>query len=480
MDQHYSEILKGNGISLVTKLHLAQLSTLFIKKGIELVPSADDEYATRAKFLAASFTRNQTHLHLDDIWRKGAITGAVLLYIRPNGENYRLHYYSAKEFKPYFNIDGDLVQVDLKGEYLRGDERIYTLIRINLFTITQWESGIGIDTSLPGVITDNPYGFLPCVLINNKSNGIGKLGRSEFDGSEHAIVEHDWLVNQVHGNLGFFGSPIVVTSRSAVELREANILITPDVASSGGYYPGSGYTQRNKERIKLRSIIDNFESGETFAFTTPQAIDSEAINTIADYARQLRIVLGSVDEGSLTSSVGVMRQPEELRSALAFAIATASKKATIYFTYGIAAAYSLMLQMAETDKILPSISRDKTVNWRYLGDIWWKSSRDVLHDSIVGRNLLRLGVNVRETLRTIYPEKNDSELDDLLRGGFAYEFLNGISQVASTLKGAQKEDNSYALAIETYISEVLDGRPQDRTDRGITARGAELVSEPSE
>lgn len=477
-NQHFAEILKGNGITLIPKLHLTQLSSLFIKKGIEIAPNADDEFCTRAKFLREAYERNQTHIHLDHIWQKGALTGSVLLYIRPNGAHYRLHYYSAKEFKPYFNIDGDLIQVDVRGEYLHGDERIKTLMRINVDTITRWEGGSGIDVDQKGMEIKNPYGFLPCVLINNKSNGIGKLGLPEFDQLENSIAEHDWLINQLHANLGLFGSPIVVTSRSAIELREANVLITPSVAESGGYYRGTGYANRDRERIKLRSIIDNFEPGETFAFTTPEPIDQESQALIHDYARQIRVALGSVDERTLTSATATLRQPEELTVALAFAIATASKKATTYFTYGIAIAYSLMLQMAEMDLILPTLSRDKLITWRYLGDIWKRSSRDVLNDSIVGRNLLRLGVNVKETLRTIYPEKNDAELDDLLRGGFAYEFINGISQVAAILKTAQKEDNSYAFDVEEYLKEVLDGRPEPERDYGNEGGGFELVSKP--
>jgi hypothetical protein len=433
------------------------------RKGIELYPAFDTDNI-RATFLQKLWKENKTSLYLTDIWEKGAISGSILLYIRPNGKSYRLNYYQKEEFKPYFNADGDLETVIINTTYQvesdkGGEETRYSKIRITANSIEKWDSDRNIaDSSVPDSVTPNPYEMIPCIVIDNKPCGMGKRGKSEFDKLEGQIESHDWQVDQVHGNLEFFGGPIFYSSRSKQEMTEAGMIEDRhSVAAAAGY----GST-RSHERIKARRIFDNLEEGEQIGFASPEPINGETLEFINNFALKIRTALGSVDESEIRATKN--GTSFEIRTVLGRTIQTANRRAESYLTYGIAQAYSLMLQMAEHDGLTAKIGNDYDVHWRYLGDVFQESPSDQLTKSIVCRNLLRMGVNVKECLRFLFPDKRDGELETLLKEGFAYEFLNGIATVARTLRSAKDpESGEYAIAIDTFIQEVLDGRPSDQS-----------------
>lgn len=458
-----ADIIQGKGLSLIPQLHLQQVDLFLWRKGIELYPAFDSDN-TRAAFLQKLWKENKTSLYLTDIWEKGAISGSILLYVRPNGKSYRLNYYQKEEFKPYFNADGDLETVVINTTYQvesdRGGETTrYSKIRITTNSIEKWDSDRNIsDSSVPDSVTPNPYETIPCVIIDNKPCGAGKRGKNEFAGLEGQIESHDWQVDQVHGNLEFFGGPIFYSSRSKQEMTEAGMIEERhSVAAAAGY----GST-RSHERIKARRIFDNLEEGEQIGFASPEPINGENLEFINNFALKIRTALGSVDESEIRATKN--GTSFEIRTILGRTIQTANRRAESYLTFGIAQAYSLMLQMAEHDGLLAKLGHDYDVHWRYLGDVFQESPSDLLTKSIVCRNLLRMGVNVKECLRFLFPDKRDGELETLLKEGFAYEFLNGIATVARTLATAKDpESGEYAIAIDTFIQEVLDGRPSDQS-----------------
>lgn len=452
-------IVEGKGLSLIPQLHLQQIDLFLWRKGIELYPVEDKENM-RQRFLQKLWKENKTSLYLTDIWEKGAVSGSILLYVRPNGKSYQLGYYQAGEFKPYYNADGELETVIILTDYQvesdkSGETTRYSKIRITAQSIEKWDSDRNIsDSSVPDSLTPNPYGFIPCVVIDNKPCGLGKRGKNEFAGLEGQIESHDWQIDQVHGNLEFFGGPIFYSSRSKQEMTEAGMIEERhSVAAAGGY----GST-RSHERIKARRIFDGLEEGEQIGFASPEPINAENLEFINDFARKIRTALGSVDESEAqATSQGTSF---ELKTILGRAIQTASRRAESYLTFGLATAYSLMIQMAEHDGVLERISDNSSVNWRHLGDVFQESPQDLLTKSIVCRNLLRMGVNVEECLRFLFPEKRDNELNDLLKDGFAYEFLNGVANVSKTLLSAKDpETGEYAIAIDDFIKGVLNDRP---------------------
>ena len=456
------DIIIGKGLTLIPQLHLQQVDLFLWRKGIELYPE-QDENNVRADLLRSLYTLNRTSLYLTDIWNKGAKGGSILLYVRPNGKNYRLNYYTASEFQPAYNADGDLDSVTIETTYSSPQDR-YIKIILTSERISKWDSDRPIsDLSAPDTITPNPYGFIPAVIIDNKPCGVGKRGLDEFSALAGQIEAHDWLLDQVQGNIEFFGGPIFFSSRSRAEMTEAGMIEDRhSVAAAGGYGE-----RRSQARIKARRIFDNLEPGEQIGFASPEPIDGKSYEYIQQFARSIRAALGSVDETEAASTS--QGSTYELKTILGRVIQTAARRAESYLTFGIAQAYSLMLQMAEYDGVIPTIGHNHTVKWRYLGDVFQESPQDQLTKSIVCRNLLRLGVNVKECLRFLFPDKRDSELDDLLSEGFAYEFLNGIANVASTLTNAKDPvTGEYAIAIDEFIQEVIRGRPAAESDRQST------------
>ena len=59
---------------------------------------------------------------------------------------------------------------------------------------------------------------------------------------------------------------------------------------------------------------------------------------------------------------------------------------------------------------------DRTVTYRYQGDVYEDTAYDVNQKSIVVRNLQELGVDSIEALKFLFPEKTDSERAEMLKG----------------------------------------------------------------
>jgi hypothetical protein len=59
---------------------------------------------------------------------------------------------------------------------------------------------------------------------------------------------------------------------------------------------------------------------------------------------------------------------------------------------------------------------DRSVTYRYQGDVYEDTAYDVNQKSIVVRNLQELGVDSIEALKFLFPEKNDSERAEMLKG----------------------------------------------------------------
>jgi hypothetical protein len=446
------KILAGQGLTLVPLLHLQQIDLFLWRKGIEIYPLKDKE-DVRQKFLADCWKKNRTSLYLSDIWERGGKTGSVLLYVRPDGQgSYCMSYYQFEEFEPLYDGDGHLVSVTITTTY--ADNRHFRM-RLSANSIEKWDSDKPIDSDIPDLVTPNPYGYVPCVIIDNRPTGIGRRGKTEFCDVKNQIEAHDWQVEQVHNNLEFYGEGIFYSSRTRAEMVEAGLVQSVGVAEQQGYRSPVG---RSRDRVRARRVVDNIDADEVPpTFVTPPTIPTETMTFLKRFAEEIRTALGGVAE--TTNALERLVDPSVIKVVMARAIATASRRAVSYLDFGICAAYEMIVAMAEHDLVLPVVDSDRTVLYRYLGDVFQDSSQDTLTKSIVSRNLLRLGVNVEECIRYLFPDKRDAEISQLLQDGFAYEFLNGIATVAKTLLGAKAPDGSYAIDVESVINKVLDGRP---------------------
>jgi hypothetical protein len=59
---------------------------------------------------------------------------------------------------------------------------------------------------------------------------------------------------------------------------------------------------------------------------------------------------------------------------------------------------------------------DRTVSYRYQGDVYEDTAYDINQKSIVVRNLQELGVDSVEALRYLFPDKTDTEREEMLKG----------------------------------------------------------------
>jgi hypothetical protein len=459
------QILRGEGLSLLPLLHIQQIDLFLWRKGIEIYPLSDRDNI-RQKFLAQCWKKNRTAMYLSDIWERGAKTGSVLLYVRPDGEGgYCLSYYQASEFEPTYDENGYLVSVTIQTTY--ADNRHFKL-KLSADSIEKWDSDTPIASEVPDSIQPNPYGIVPCVIIDNRPTGIGRRGKCEFSDMRNQLEAHDWQVEQVHNNLEFYGEGIYYSGRSREEMIEAGMVRSIGVADSQGYKSSVG---RQRERIKAKKILDNIEADEVPpTFVEPPTIPVETMSFLKRFAEEIRTALGGVSETN--NALERLVDASVVKVVMARAIATASRRAVSYLEFGICSAYEIMLKMAERDSIIPTLDSDTSVLYRHLGDIVQDTPQDTLTKSIVSRNLLRMGVNVEECVRYLFPDKRDAEIIQLLSDGFAYEFLNGIATVARTLLSAKDEKGGYAIDVDSVINKVLYGT----NGANATNRNTQLTS----
>lgn len=471
----------GGEHSILELQHLQQIGLFLWRRGIELfIIDSCDHTPERQAFLDDLWHRNRTSLYLDDIWERGARTGEILLYMRPHSRGYRLLYYDASQFEPYYDDAGDLWGCRIYSvEHLRKEDR-FGLSRKTSSAGLGLKADPNFSSSDPNlsstgkveVVTDlgrdridvwrgrspqdftpdesfsNPYGFVPAVVVQNRPI-IGGRGKPEFDGLREQIEQYNWFVEQVSGNVEFFGGPLFYSSRSRTELIESGLITSRrSVAAEQGY----GSISR-VDRVKLRQVIDGLEEGEQIGFATPQPIDSQVFDFIERYRSSIISALGGRD---------VATDDPSSATANAIPVATATRRANSYVTHGLADIYQMALEMAVIDGILPPDAPPR-LYWRYAGDIFPDTPQTQLTKSIVSRNLIRLGVNLHDAIHHVFPDKRREEISQFLHNGFAYELLNGVAQVGSRFT---PEDGSKLATIleDIILKEVENARGESRVE----------------
>lgn len=409
------QILAGNCSTLVVHEHLAQVQLFLFRKGIELL--VKDE--SLREDLTAWWNFNQIDSYFEDIWIRGAKTGEILLYIKPlPGGLFKIRYYDKSQFD-YEQDDLGLTKVIIKGLEKETKKK-------KEFVITRNKIG---DNS-------HSYGFVPCLVIQNRPTQAGR-GLSEFHGFEGNIERHDWLVEQIRGNLEYFGGPIFYSSRTSSELLESGTVKRQSISSQGGYGP----IETSTHRVRAKRVIGGLEPGEQIGFATPDTITPETLRWLDKYEAQLRRSMGSVPNDKTFGFTDL-----DVVSYFAGVINTAERRAEQYLTNGIVRAFSMMFAMSGKSGV--------NIRWRYLGSLFPDTAQTQLTKSIVSRNLLRLGVNLPASLQHIFPDKSQEEIEENLYGGFAYELLNGVGNVIKSMP----EDSPVLEQLLTYLSENIDDR----------------------
>jgi hypothetical protein len=417
---NFSNILSGNCSTLVVQEHLSQIGLFLFRNGIEILLDSQPLLADK---LSVWWHFNRIDSYFEDIWLRGAKTGEILLYVKPlpNGF-FKIRYYDKSQFE-YEADDLGLVSVTIKGLEKSPKKK-------KEFTITRTKIG---DRS-------HSYGFVPCIVIQNRPSQAGR-GLSEFDGFEINIERHDWLMDQIRGNIEYFGGPIFYSSRSTSELLETGVARTQSIAVQGGY----GSIELDQTRVRAKRVIGGLEPGEQLGFSTPDSITPETLRWIDKYEAQLRRSMGGVPNDKTFGFTDL-----DVVSYFAQAINTAAKRAEQYLTNGIVEAFSMMFAMSGT----PAVK----LRWRYLGSLFPDTAQTQLTKSIVSRNLLRLGVNLPSSLQHVFPDKSQEEIIQDLHGGFAYELLNGVASVIKSMP----EDSPVLAQLIAYLSENINGESESR------------------
>lgn len=491
LDEIIESVLKRDGSTrtgetLIVANHLAQMRLFGIRRGVEFYPNQDDGRDNRFKFIQSLHKANKIDLYLDRYWDLLLCKGRLLFYLRPTGSTYRIYHYNQDEFRAYYDGDGDLTEVIIIYSYkikseLSQKQVKWLKLRITTEKIYRSESDSqpsfeGLDNMAWGrneEETENTLSFIPCIVVNNYTIGPGQDGIGEFDWLKDQIESHDNMVYSQTKNLEFFGSPTLVSTRSASELTEAGVdgdsnHTRPTLSSNGGWYGSTGSSrksdpfERGRGGVRVKRVIGNVQADERFGYVAPDPTSPDHSRHIADTRESIHYALGGIDELGLHTQATAY----EMKTVYGKVAATAAKKCLHLYDHGLCKVFELAIaaeekvfkdtlavalkadpasvsdemcrELAEKGKIPKGVfgmlpMGDRTIRWRHTGPVFEDSPQDVLQKSIVVRNLQELGVQSLEGLKFLFPDRTEKELLNVLSGGFPFRYVQAIASSTGQL-----------------------------------------------
>ena len=526
-----SYIEKDGGSAMDTGIvasHLAQMRLFGIRQGVEFFPGQDNFGNQRKDFIDRVVKYNQLDTRLDSIWDYFLADGQGLFYIRPTEANYRLYFFRKHEYRTYYNVDGELDEVviiysykvrrgfgfdqDIQASSLGGPGTMgqgakrYIRLSIKHKTIEETHSEGEISFEQPNYAVagktktfKNTLGFIPCVEILNNPKGFSNEGVGEFDALANHICTHDDMVRTMRKNIQFFGNPTLLSSRPKTDLMESggdSVVQRPSIAANSGFNSPSALSRSTFKsdpvsrgvdgQIRVPRVIANLEPNDRVGYIVPDAITGDQNSFARQYREEIRTALGGVDELSISAGVTAT----EYKSLFGRVSATAKKKATAIYTYGICRCLelivyqeerlfretlaatagiekplelpetateqerkmyqdargafedqikSLMMACLQSQQIPPGVlglipDGDVTMLWRWLGPVYEDSTQDTLNNSIVVRNLQELGVDSIEALKYLFPSKTDEERAGML-SGFPFRMVGELQSAYKAFAG---------------------------------------------
>ena len=526
-----SYLEKDGGSAIDTGIvasHLAQMRLFGIRQGVEFFPGQDNFGNQRKDFIDRVVKYNQLDTRLDSIWDYFLADGQGLFYIRPTEANYRLYFFRKHEYRTYYNVDGELDEVviiysykvrrghgfdqDIQAGSLTGPAAMgqgakrYIRLSIKHKTIEETHSEGEISFEQPNYAVagktktfKNTLGFIPCVEILNNPKGFSNEGVGEFEALANHICTHDEMVRTMRKNIQFFGNPTLLSSRPKTDLMESggdSVVQRPSIAANSGFNSPSALSRSTFKsdpvsrgvdgQIRVPRVISNLEPNDRVGYIVPDAITGDQNSFARQYREEIRTALGGVDELSISAGVTAT----EYKSLFGRVSATAKKKSTAIYTYGIcrclelivyqeerlfretlAAAAgiekplelpetateqerqmyqdargafeeqvkSLMMACLKSQQIPPGVlglipDGDVTMLWRWLGPVYEDSTQDTLNNSIVVRNLQELGVDSIEALKYLFPSKTDEERAGML-SGFPFRMVGELQSAYKAFAG---------------------------------------------
>jgi hypothetical protein len=489
-----------DGNNLIVYNHLTQMKMFGIRQGIELYPDQDDDRGTRKAFIEQVWEFNEMDLYQDRIWDLTLCSGQVLVYYRPNKDGlYTLSIFPRDDFRVEYNEDNRIELAMLRYWYYESNgvsnTRNKRWIRLILTKdrIYQENYGVGVmpswDLSFAGIgrkEMENSLGFVPCRVIRNKPMGPSRNGVGEFEHLRASLEEHGDDTSAIKENLQFFGSPILMATRSPKELIELasnqsiNLSRAHTATMEAGWAApelGMGSTGKSTPRhlkmgnnLRLKKVVGNVGNDERFGFISPPPIAPEQRRYVTETRESLHFALGSIDETGIHANATAY----EMKVVYGKVATTALKKATAIYTYGLCKVFEDLIAAEETlfkktfaaalgvdpeavDERsvqqylettegnlpegvygLPPMGKKK-ISWRWTGPVFEDSPDDMQRRSIVARNMQELGVRSLDALTVVFPDKTQREKEGMLAGGYPFRYLNAVAGTTGQMLGLYQQ-----------------------------------------
>lgn len=499
--------------------HLQQIEDLVIGQGVDFQPE-QDEAGDRTKFVQQFVDQTKIRQFLPDILRKTMGTGEVLLWLRYTPKGYRLRYFTADQFQPFYDpVTDDLFAAVVVTHYTARTpqgprQKWIKLVILQQGYFTQRSdtrpevSGLGSDRQwtpeaaieLDAVklqkqkgknqdeitFTENPFPFLPIRICYNKPIGPGQRAADDFTEFASQLITHDDLSGVIRKNTRKFARQTIVTN-----LDRGQILKKKGLGGFSGAAPSYGGSSS--------FASDYYDSQQMAAFHQQRFGASEGDEEVADIigvqgmedeyfmdvlnwsplqGAQLEY-LGEL-ERRIHSAMGSSRErggntAYETRVNLSWASATANKKAYNVLTKGLCMVIADAIEFEESlyQQTMGGLglipAGDRAVRWRRI-DLIEPTPQEQLQQSILGRNLEEEGVGTREILKLLFPSKTEREIQALTGGSGGVPFrkidktvpkILDLVQAASSLGPAGQPLLNIADLLLTNLMEAIEyGRQQ--------------------
>ena len=362
----------GSGTdTMIVNSHLSQMKLFMLRQGLEFYP-AQDTYGFRKQFLSQIIEENEIDTRLEGIVDDFLIDGKGLFYFRPIKDTYRIMWFSADNYRAYYDAMGELDEIELiysftvrdslsgpSAQTLQGGSERYVKLRVRRDeikeTITNEKPSFDANTQTMAFAANktrtltNSLGFIPAVESFNSMRSTGMDATGEFDWLAEQIVTHDDLVKNIRTNIHFFGNPTLLSSRPKHDLVDSGDEegARPTISSQAGFYASNRPSTRVSSPMggaagggmKVPRIIANIEPTDRAAYLTPDAVSGDQNLYARQYREEIRTALGGVDELGITAGA----TPYEIKSLYGRAATSATRRCRGLLTYGLCKMLSLII-----------------------------------------------------------------------------------------------------------------------------------------
>ena len=362
--------------TMIVNSHLSQMKLFMLRQGLEFYPK-QDTFGFRKQFLSQIIEENEIDTRLEGIVDDFLIDGKGLFYFRPIRDTYRIMWFSAENYRAYYDAMGELDEIELiysfsvrdtmaapSAQSLQGGgSQRYVKLRVRRDEIKETISSekptfdastqtLAFAANKTRTLT-NSLGFIPAVEAFNNMRSTGTDATGEFDWLAEQIVTHDDLIKNIRTNIHFFGNPTLVSSRPKHDLVESgdDEGMRPTISSQAGFYAANRPSTRVSSPMsgaagggmKVPRIIANVESTDRAVYLTPDAVSGDQNLYARQYREEIRTALGGVDELGITAGATAY----EIKSLYGRAATSATRRCRGLLTYGLCKMLGLIVYNEE-------------------------------------------------------------------------------------------------------------------------------------